>query len=63
MGIDPAGFSPLQWTKAVEFIRRPTENAIAMGIDWPQSKGRWDGAKGHRAQFEAASQLAAFIAA
>ena len=60
--IDTAGFSPHQWTKAVEFIRRPTESAIAMGVDWPQSKGRWDGVKGHRAQLQAASDLAAKIA-
>ena len=62
MNINPAQFTPAQWTKAVEFIRRPTEGAIALGIDWPQSKGRWDGAKGHRAQLEAASALAAKIA-
>jgi Protein of unknown function DUF262 len=62
-GIEPGLFSAAQWTKAVEFIRRPTETATAMGIEWPQSKGRWDGAKGHRAQLEAASQIAAKIAA
>ena len=58
MKVDPTGFTPRQWTKAVEFIRRPTENAALLGVDWPQSKGRWDGAKGHRAQLEAASVLA-----
>ncbi len=63
MKIDLAAFGEAQWTKAVEFIRRPTENALALGVDWPQSKGRWDGAKGHRAQLEAASQIAAKIAA
>ena len=61
-GLNAATMSPEQWTKAVEFIRRPTENASAMGIEWPQSKGRWDGAKGHRAQLEAASAIAVKIA-
>ncbi|MFX8926177.1 hypothetical protein ABTN20_20405, partial [Acinetobacter baumannii] len=56
-------FGPAQWTKAVEFIRRPVECAAALGVEWPQSKGRWEGAKGHRAQFEAAAALAAKIAA
>ena len=62
MKIDIDKFTDAQWTKAVEFIRRPTENASAMGIEWPQSKGRWDGAKGHRAQLEAASAIAVKIA-
>jgi hypothetical protein len=62
MKIDVAQFTPMQWTKAVEFIRRPTESAALLGVDWPQSKGRWDGAKGHRAQLEAASRLALAIA-
>jgi hypothetical protein len=62
MKIDIAQFTHTQWTKAVEFIRRPTENALQMGIEWPQSKGRWDGAKGHRAQLEAASAIASKIA-
>ena len=62
MKIDPAQFSERKWTKAVEFIRRPAETAAAIGVEWPQSKGRWDGAKGHRAQLEAASAIAASIA-
>jgi hypothetical protein len=62
MGINVVALTGPQWTKAVEFIRRPTEGAIALGVDWPQSKGRWDGAKGHRAQLEAASALAVAIA-
>lgn len=61
--VDIAQFTPVQWTKAVEFIRRPTEFASQLGVEWPQSKGRWEGAKGHRAQFEAAAELARRIAA
>lgn len=59
--LNAATMSPEQWTKAVEFIRRPVETASQLGIEWPQSR-RWDGAKGHRAQLEAASQIAARIA-
>ena len=47
-GVDINRFSPEQWTKVVEFIRRPIESAVALGIEWPQSKG-------HRAQFAAAA--------
>ena len=60
--VDINGFGPAQWTKAIEFIRRPSETALMLGVDWPQSRGRWDGAKGNRAQFEAASALIARIA-
>jgi uncharacterized protein DUF262 len=52
-----------QWGQIVEVIRRPTECGSTLGIDWPQSKGRWDGRKGHRAQMEAASAIMAKIAA
>lgn len=61
--VDLASFRPEQWTKAVEFIRRPVECAAALGVEWPQSKGRWEGGKGHRAQFEAAAVVASKIAA
>lgn len=46
-----------QWGRAVEFIRRPTETQSTFGVEWPQSKGRWDGVKGYRAQMEAACQI------
>ncbi len=60
--VDTGLFTDRQWTKAVEFIRRPAETAAAMGVEWPQSRGRWDGARGNRAQLEAASALALTIA-
>jgi hypothetical protein len=41
------------WEKIVDFIRRPSDVSADSGIDWPSSKGRWDGKKGYRAQFEA----------
>ena len=49
------------WGQMVEFIRRPTERSAALGIDWPQSKGRWDGIRGNRAQLEAASKVVTAI--
>jgi hypothetical protein len=61
-GVDPAGLGEDQWTDLVEFVRSPTEVAQRLGFDWPQSKGRWDGNKGHRAQFETAHKLVARIA-
>lgn len=61
-GLDPAALSPAQWTKAVEFVRRPLETSLALGVEWPQSRGRWDGQKGYRAQFEAAAAIVARIA-
>lgn len=56
-GIATDAWSRDQWGRAVEFIRRPTETQAAFGVEWPQSKGRWDGVKGYRAQMEAACQI------
>ncbi|MDX2288818.1 MAG: DUF262 domain-containing protein [Hyphomicrobiaceae bacterium] len=53
-----ANWSRDQWGRAVEFIRRPTDSVNMFGVLWPQSKGRWDGAKGYRAQMEAAETIA-----
>ena len=55
--IDLDSLSSKQWTGLIEFVRRPQEGAKSAGIDWPQSKGRWDGQKGYRAQFEAIHQV------
>jgi Protein of unknown function DUF262 len=54
--------SEQQWTNLVELIRHPPEISRRLGIDWPQSKGRWDGPKGYRAQMEAAQSVVAKIA-
>lgn len=51
-----------QWTDLVELVRSPTDLARKYGAEWPQSKGRWDGPRGHRAQFDAAQRLVARIA-
>jgi hypothetical protein len=55
--IDAAKLTEQQWTNIVEFIRKPTEFAKKIGFDWPASKGRWDGAKGYRAQMNAAADI------
>lgn len=60
-GIRPDEFDHEHWGRAVEFIRRPTDKTASFGIEWPQSKGRWDGIKGYRAQMEAACKIARAI--
>lgn len=61
-GVDLVTLGEDQWTDLVEFVRAPTETASRLGMEWPQSKGRWDGNKGHRVQFETAHKLVARIA-
>jgi hypothetical protein len=56
-GLQPSQLSKSAWGNAVEFIRRPTDRSASFGIDWPQSKGRWDGSKGYRAQMEATCEI------
>jgi Protein of unknown function DUF262 len=53
--------SEQQWTNLVELIRHPLEMSKKLGSDWPQSRGRWDGPKGYRAQMETAQAVAAKI--
>jgi hypothetical protein len=45
---DPSG------SEVMAFIRSPRDFAKNVKIDWPESKGRWVGPRGYRAQFEAA---------
>lgn len=40
------------WGRIIEFIRSPAKAAQSVGVSVPISKGRWDGAKGYRAQLE-----------
>ncbi|MFL6676757.1 MAG: DUF262 domain-containing protein [Burkholderiaceae bacterium] len=60
--LDINTFSNPKWKKLEDFIRRPQESAKTHGVDWPQSKGRWDGQKGYRAQFEAINKIVKKIA-
>jgi hypothetical protein len=56
---DSTKLSEQQWTDIVEFVRRPTEIARVKELDWPNSRGRWDGQKGYHAQMKAASEVIA----
>ena len=60
--VDPNKLGEQQWTDIVEFVRKPTDIARTLGYVWPQSKGRWDGHKGYRAQLQAAHAIVAQIA-
>jgi hypothetical protein len=54
---DLSAISEKQWGPIIEFIRRPQEIAPKFRCQWPASKGRWDGLKGYKAQFEAAHRF------
>jgi hypothetical protein len=49
--------TPQQWTDIVEFIRRPQNIALQKEIQWPVSKGRWDGKRGYYAQLQSTSDI------
>jgi len=46
-----------QWTSIVEFIRQPSRIANSRGVNYPQSKGRWEGGKGYKEQFVAVKEI------
>ena len=60
-GADLAALWEQQWSNLVELVRHPAEIANTLGCEWPQSKGRWDGPKGYRAQMEAAQTVVVMI--
>ncbi len=41
---------PKDWAKIAKFVNAPSDAAKSVGIDFPQSKGRWDGLRGYKAQ-------------
>ncbi len=53
LGLSPDRLSDQHWTNVVEFIRRPLDLSKKVGVEWPLSKGRWDGQRGYRAQLKA----------
>lgn len=59
--IDIRKLSKKSWDRLVDFIRRPQDAAKVADIDWPSSKGRWDGKKGYKAQFSAIHQIVSKI--
>lgn len=60
---DPKKLSPNAWTNIVEFIRGPTKIAAKVKVEYPASRGRWDGAKGARAQLEATNKIVEIVTA
>jgi hypothetical protein len=57
LSLTPSQLSEQQWTDLVEFIRRPQEMAKLVEVEYPQSKGRWHGAKGYKAQLVAVKEI------
>ena len=55
--LNPSDLNEQQWTDIVEFVRHPQEIAKKFSINYPQSKGRWGGAKGYKAQLLAVDRL------
>ncbi len=54
LGISARSLTESQWTAIIEFARSPRQQAKIFKIEWPESKGRWEGKRGYKAQFEAA---------
>jgi hypothetical protein len=55
--IPPEKITKNQWGKISEFIRHASDGKNNYGIDWPQSKGRWDGKTGYHVQMKAACRI------
>jgi hypothetical protein len=55
--VNPSDLNEQQWTDLVEFVRNPKDMAKKFSLDYPQSKGRWGGIKGYRAQLLAVQQI------
>ena len=60
-GADPLQVSDTQWGWIGKFISATRETASELGVDMPEPKGRWGGARGQRAQIDAFVQVAAAI--
>jgi len=55
--VNPSDLDEQQWTDLVEFVRNPKDIAKKFSIEYPQSKGRWSGIKGYKAQLLAVQQI------
>lgn len=62
LSVDPAQLSEQQWTNIIEFIRRPQDLSAKLNMEYPQSRGRWDGKKGYYAQLNAIKNIIKKIA-
>jgi len=57
LDVPASALDEAKWTNIVEFVRRPQDSARRVLCEWPVSKGRWDGKRGYRAQFECACEI------
>jgi len=57
LSVNPSNLKKQQWVDLVEFVRRPQYIAQTFKIDYPQSRGRWGGTKGYKAQFLAVRDI------
>ncbi len=57
LSVNAANLSEQRWTNLVEFVRRPQDLADRFQVQYPQSKGRWDGTKGYKAQLVATKEI------
>jgi len=57
LSCDTSTLNSRQWTDIVEFIRQPSKVSSQLGVDYPQSKGRWEGGKGYKEQFVAVKEI------
>jgi hypothetical protein len=55
--IYPADLKEPNGSEIAGFIRAPRDVAKSFAVDWPESKGRWGGLRGYRAQFAAAAKI------
>ena len=62
LSVNPSNLNEQQWTDLVEFVRNPREIAKKLSLEYPQSKGRWGGIKGYKAQLLATHQIVRRIA-
>lgn len=58
----PTTVSDTQWGWIGKFVSGSRATAAELGVAFPESKGRWSGDKGQRAQIHAYSKVAAKIA-
>jgi Protein of unknown function DUF262 len=49
--IDKGDLNDKHWDDLVEFIRSPRNTTEIIDVDWPASKGKWEGPRGYNAQF------------
>jgi hypothetical protein len=57
LSLNPSDVNDQQWIDLVEFVRRSQQIARTFDIEYPQSRGKWRGTKGYKAQFLAARDV------